>query len=412
MNALPQRDCLVCGGPTEPLLDLDMQPLANVLLRDGTEGFDTYPLGLATCPACSHAQLTHFLPPGVLFSDYLYASGTSTTLRQYFQWFAAGLAACLPAGARVLEIASNDGSLLTQMAAEGFDVTGVDPAANLNAVAAAAGHRVLTGFFPEAKPQGHFDAVVAMNVTAHTPQPLAFLRGVADILAPGGVAILQTSQALMLANGEFDTIYHEHYSFFTVASMRRLAERAGLRLEQVRLVSVHGTSFLFFLRRADDAASPLVFPAQAPFAVAWPEPVPAYLALHPAPGAVRAAYADFAAKAKSTMQGVASRLSWHKARGRQVALAGVAAKALTFVRAAGIEPDLYLDEAPLKIGRLVPGSHAPIAPLTAIAGLQRDTVFLIGAWNFADELIRKIRAIEHGFEATFLIHYPHIREVA
>lgn len=412
MRAVAQVNCLVCDGPTEPLLDLDVQPLANVLLRDEAEGFDTFPLGLATCAVCTHAQLTHFLPPGALFTDYLYASGTSNTLRQYFGWFASGLAGCLRPGARVLEIASNDGSLLTQMASQGLDVTGVDPAANLNAVAAAAGHRVITGFFPDATPGGTFDAVVAMNVAAHTPQPLAFLRGVAGVLAPGGVAIIQTSQALMLANGEFDTIYHEHYSFFTVASMRRLAERAGLRLEQVRLVSVHGTSFLFFLRRAADTVPLMAFPADPPFGVAWPDPEAPYLAMHPGREEARAAYAAFAAKARATMQGVASRLTWHKAQGRQIALAGVAAKALTFVRAAGIAPDLYLDEAPLKIGRLVPGAQAPIAPLTTISRLGQDTVFLIGAWNFADELIRKICAIEHGFKATFLIHYPHIREVA
>jgi SAM-dependent methyltransferase len=412
MKALPQTQCLVCEAATEPLLDLDVQPLANVLLEDDSQAFQAYPLGLAVCRCCTHAQLTHFLPPGSLFCDYLYASGTSDTLRRYFAWFAASLSRCLRPNARVLEIASNDGSLLSELAACALDVTGVDPAANLNTIAAAAGHHVITGFFPEARPDGQFDAVVAMNVAAHTPAPLAFLRGVAEMLAPGGVAILQTSQALMLANGEFDTIYHEHYSFFTVASMRRLAERAGLRLEQVRLVSVHGTSFLFFLRRAGDPVLPLTFSAARPFALAWPDAAPAGLAAHPGEEDARVAYSRFAEMAKTTMQGVASRVDWHKAQGRQVALAGVAAKALTFVRAAGIRPDLYLDEAPLKIGRLVPGTQAPIAPLTSIARLRQDTVFLIGAWNFADELMRKIRDIERGFEATFLIHYPQIREVA
>jgi SAM-dependent methyltransferase len=412
LKATPQVQCLVCDGPVEPLLDLDAQPLANVLLADKAEMFQVYPLGLAACPSCSHAQLTHFLPPGSLFNDYLYASGTSDTLRHYFDWFADGLSRCLRPNAKVLEIASNDGSLLSALAARGLNVTGVDPAANLNAVAAAAGHRVIDGFFPEARPDGHFDAVIAMNVAAHTPRPLTFLQGVADLLAPGGVAIVQTSQALMLANGEFDTVYHEHYSFFTVASMRRLAQRAGLRLEQVRLVSVHGTSFLFFLRRGAEVTPPLAFPADPPFAAAWPDPEPAYLSSCLTPADARAAYGRFAEQAKGTMRSVASRLAWHKAQGRQVALAGVAAKALTFVRAAGIKPDLYLDEAPLKIGRLVPGTQAPIAPLASIASLQSDTVFLIGAWNFADELIRKIRKIEHRFNATFLVHYPHMKEVA
>jgi len=412
MTALPQTQCIVCEERTEPLLDLDVQPLANVLLEDKAQPFQAYPLGLAVCPACSHGQLTHFLPPDSLFSHYLYASGTSQTLQSYFGWFADALGGCLRPGARVLEVASNDGSLLSCLAARGLAVTGVDPAANLNAVAQAAGHDVLTGFFPQARPGGAFDAVIAMNVAAHTPEPAAFLRGVTEVLAPGGVAIIQTSQALMIGNGEFDTIYHEHYSFFTVASMRRLAARVGLRLEQVRLVSVHGTSFLFFLRRADDLVPPLAFEAGPPFAVGWPDPEPAYLSRHLSREEARAAYGAFAAKARATMRSVSARAAWHKAQGRQIALAGVAAKALTFIRAAGIAPDLYLDEAPLKIGRLVPGAEVPIAPLASIGRLQQDTVFLIGAWNFADELMRKIRGIEHGFKATFLIHYPQFKEVS
>jgi SAM-dependent methyltransferase len=412
MTALAQTQCIVCEERTEPLLDLDVQPLANLLLQDKAQPFQAYPLGLGVCPACSHSQLTHFLPPDSLFSHYLYASGTSQTLQSYFAWFADALGRCLRPGARVLEVASNDGSLLSCLAARGLAVTGVDPAANLNGVAQAAGHDVLTGFFPQTRPGGTFDAVIAMNVAAHTPRPAAFLQGVAEALAPGGVAIIQTSQALMIGNGEFDTIYHEHYSFFTVASMRRLAARVGLRLEQVRLVSVHGTSFLFFLRRADDPAPTLAFAAEPPFAVDWPDPEPAYLSRHLSREEARAAYDAFAAKARATMQSVAERAAWHKAQGRQIALAGVAAKALTFIRAAGIAPDLYLDEAPLKIGRLVPGAEVPIAPLASIGRLQRDTVFLIGAWNFADELMGKIRGIEHGFKATFLIHYPQFKEVS
>ena len=270
-------------------------------------------------------------------------------------------------GARVLEIASNDGSHLSCLAARGFDAMGIDPARNLNDIAAAAGHKVLTGFFPDVRPDGRFDVVVAMNVAAHTPTPLRFLAGVADVLAPGGVAIVQTSQALMLGNGEFDTVYHEHYSFFTVASMRALAARAGLRLEQVQLVAIHGTSLLLFLRRADETGPAIAFKGEDAFAVAWPDPQPAFLSPTFGGAEAEAAYAEFAAKARASMAAVAARIAAHKAQGRQIALVGVAAKALTFIRAAGIAPDLYLDEAPLKIGRFVPGASVPIAPLASIA---------------------------------------------
>jgi hypothetical protein len=367
-----QTRCVVCGTETRPLLDLGVQAPANTLLGDAGQACAAFPLGLAVCPGCTHAQLTHFVPPDSLFRNYLYASGTSGTLAAYFAWFAAALARCVKRGARVLEIASNDGSHLSCLAARGLDAMGIDPARNLNDIAVAAGHKVLTGFFPDVRPDGLFDVVVAMNVAA--------------LLAPGGVAIVQTSQALMLGNGEFDTVYHEHYSFFTVASMRALAARAGLRLEQVQLVAIHGTSLLLFLRRADESGPAIAFKGEDAFAVAWPDPQPAFLS-------------------------VAARIAAHRSQGRQIALVGVAAKALTFIRAAGIAPDLYLDEAPLKIGRFVPGANVPIAPLASVASLTRDTVFVIGAWNFAEELKRKIASCKLGFRPRFLVYFPQLQEI-
>jgi hypothetical protein len=233
----------------------------------------------------------------------------------------------------------------------------------------------------------------------------------AGILAPGGVAVIQTSQALMIGNGEFDTVYHEHYSFFTVASMRALAARAGLRVERVQLASIHGVSLLFFLRRADETGPALPFAGEAAFAARWPDPEPAFLSPEFGGAPAEAAYAEFAAKAQASMTAVAARIAGHKALGKQIALVGVAAKALTFIRAAGIAPDLYLDEAPLKVGRLVPGAGTAIAPLSSIPELTRDTVFLIGAWNFAEELIGKIKSCKRGFGSTFLIHFPQLREI-
>lgn len=406
-----QTRCVVCGGAVTPILDFDEQPLANALLHDAREPFQAFPLGFAFCPHCTHGQLTHFVDRDRLFRTYLYASGTSQTLRNFFEWFAAALGRSVSRGARVLEIASNDGSLLSCLAGQGFDAIGIDPAANLNRIAAAAGHKILTGFFPEIAPEGNFDVVVAMNVAAHTPMPLHFMKGVARLLGPGSIAIIQTSQALMIGNGEFDTIYHEHYSFYTVASMATLATRAGLQLESACLVSVHGVSLLFFLRRADEAASGrFLFHGGAPFAVEGPAREPAFLSESFGGTSAREIYAEFSAKAQALMTKLAREARRHQAEGRQIALVGVAAKAMTLIRAAGISPDLYLDEAPLKIGRYVPGASVAIAPLSSITKLTKDTVFFIGAWNFADELIRKIKSYKLEFDVRFLIPFPEMRE--
>lgn len=411
MSAAAQTPpCVVCGGATSVSLDLGSQPLANALLASQSEPYDAFPLGLAACPDCSHGQLTHFVPPEKLFKNYLYASGTGGALNPFFQWFAKSLAQSLPAHSRVLEIACNDGSLLDFLRDAGFKASGVDPAENLTSVARDKGHDVLTGFFPETRPDGVFDAIVAMNVCAHTPNPHALMQGVKDLLAPEGVAIIQTSQAFMLPNGEFDTIYHEHYSFFTPASMRRLAESCGLKLEATRLFSVHGRSLVSILRHAAYAGQALDFDILPPFAVAWPDPEPPIMARAIDSATATKSYDTFASHARTAMSRARQRVDAHQTAGKQVALIGVAAKALTFITAAGIKPDVFLDEAELKVGRFVPGAARAIERFAAAATLPADTLFMIGAWNFAEPLAAKIRAQRADVPSRFLVCLPELNE--
>lgn len=402
--------CVVCDGETQVCLDLGNQPLANALLGSQSEGFEAFPLGLASCPNCSHGQLTHFVPPDQLFKNYLYASGTGGALDPYFTWFAAALAKCLQPGGRVLEIACNDGSLLDRLREAGLSACGVDPAGNLTEAARSKGHEVLTGFFPETQPEGLFAAIVAMNVTAHTPDPRALMQGIKNLLAPDGAAIIQTSQAFMLLNGEFDTIYHEHYSFFTPASMKRLAKDCGLRVEARKLVSVHGGSLMVVLRHADGDLALFDLNGGPPFDMPWPSPEADIMSLDLNGATAQAGYARFANRARSTMESARQRVETHQRRGAKVALVGVAAKALTFINAADIKPDLYLDEAALKLGRFVPGADRAIEPLDAARDLSDDSLFLIGAWNFADGLAGKIRAQRVGAPSRFLVCFPEIRE--
>lgn len=403
-------DCVVCGGQTAACLDLGSQPLANALLANATEPHDAFPLGLAACAKCSHGQLTHFVAPERLFKNYLYASGTGGALNPFFTWFSAALSKALPNGSRVLEIACNDGSLLDRLRDDGFKVCGVDPAANLTSVATSKGHDVLTGFFPATRPDGVFDAIVAMNVCAHTPEPRALMQGVKDLLAPNGVAIIQTSQAFMLLNGEFDTIYHEHYSFFTPASMRRLAERCGLTLETTQMFSVHGRSLVSILRHAGKPLAPLALNGGPPFAVSWPDPEPAIMARDVDSATSSSAYQAFAAQARDVIAKASNRIFAHQRAGHPVALVGVAAKALTFITAAGVKPDIFIDEAALKIGRFVPGASRAIEPMARAADLPPDTLFMIGAWNFAEPLAAKIRAHRANLQTRFLVCLPELRE--
>lgn len=406
-EALP---CVVCGTETRVCLDLGEQPLANALLGSPRQTYDRYPLGLASCSACSHGQLVHFVPPEKLFADYLYASGTGGALRPYFEWFAASLAGSLRPGARVLEIACNDGSLLDCLRDAGLDACGVDPAANLSNTARARGHHVLTGFFPETRPEGPFDAIIAMNVLAHTPDPAALMGGIRSLLKPDGMAIVQTSQAFMLVNGEFDTIYHEHYSFFTPQSMQRLAAAAGLALKSRHIVSVHGGSLMCVFNRSDAEPHAASFVCGGAFEVPWPDPEPDILAVAPSQDVAVKSYRLFSERAQAAMTQSGALVARARRGGAEVALIGVAAKALTFINAAGIAPDYFLDESPWKCGRFVPGTSKAVEPLARAAELGEDTLFMIGAWNFAEPLARKVRALRPTRNSRFVVCFPAIKD--
>lgn len=411
------KSCIVCGIDVIPSLDLGRQPFANALLDARDAPYVDYPLAFAQCPNCAHGQLTHFADPSDIFVDYLYASGTSQTLKDFFTWFAGRVTASLGTDVAVLELASNDGSLLDAFRAAGLDPMGIDPARNLCEEAEAKGHRVKCGFFPDVKPDGLVDLIVAMNVTAHTPNPRAFVQGMSDVLSPGGMAVIQTSQANMIANGEFDTIYHEHYSFFSAPSMKALAESAGLTLERIELVSVHGTSFLFTLRKPGGSPKVIDFAdtAEGTFFVPMPDPLPDLFQQDCPPDVAAAAFDTFVKEARAKMVTTADLLRSHTDQGKTLGLVGVAAKALTFVKAAGIDPHYYFDEAPLKVGRFVPGAPTAIQRLAAMADMDEDLVLLIGAWNFADELTRKMREIVKGtpmeHRLTLIVHQPDLREL-
>lgn len=310
----------------------------------------------------------------------------------------------------MLEIACNDGSLLDCLRAVGLNVCGVDPAANLARTARSKGHDVLTGFFPETRPDGPFDAIVAMNVLAHTPDPAAVMRGIRSLLKPDGMAIIQTSQAFMLVNGEFDTIYHEHYSFFTPHSMCRLAADARLRIGSRHIVSVHGGSLMCVLNHSEASPGAASFAGGGAFELPWPDPEPDILRADLTPEVAARCYRQFAVRARSVMKRSGELADRVHGTGGEIALIGVAAKAMTFITAAGITPDHFLDESALKCGRFVPGSSKAIEPLRSAVELGEDTLFIIGAWNFAEQLAGKVRALRPTRGSRFVVHFPEIKE--
>jgi SAM-dependent methyltransferase len=399
--------CLCCDSETlESVLDLGQQPPANSYSVDAGVVVPPHPLGLNRCTQCWHSQLSFCVDRQEIFDRYAYVSGTSRTLTQFFTWFARALASIVPPEGRVLELAANDGSLIREMQKQGLECIGVDPARNIVETARSQGLPVHCGYWPEAAQdvQGEFDAIVCMNVVAHVDDPMSFLAGCAAKLRRGGVVIVQPSQARMFENGEFDTIYHEHISFFNSRSMDRLARRVGLKLAGTALFKVHGDSPVYFLRHADlpDDVPSLDAFRQGEFGI--DEDLLAYerkIGLFE-----RTTYDRFRASALHVIHDLRGTVETHRARDFEIVFVGAAAKAMTVLNAAGIRPDRLLDESPLKVGLYAPGCGQRVEGLDVVRGLARPALFVLSAWNFRLELAQKLRDRGVPEGSVFYAYFP------
>lgn len=393
-------NCLACGGERlSTYLNLGKQPLANSFHPPGTR-LPTYPLAINCCSDCWHSQLTVAVDPDLLFKQYIYVSGTTKTLRDYFASFTE--LALTIAGASepvdVLDIASNDGSLLAQFKARGHRVQGVDPAENLLPLARQAGIPTEVGYWSEtmvARLGRRFDIIVAMNVLGHNADPLAFLNACRSAMKPGCRLWIQTSQANMIANREFDTIYHEHHSFFTARSFQRLADRTGLRVVSGRKPSIHGTSYLWTLAESgsDDGSVAAIEQSEANSGV--------YDAV---------TYNDFAANARNTAEFVRRTLVGWRNQGYACIGYGAAAKGNTFLNFAGADLDYIVDDNPMKHGLLTPGRDIPVRPPDALREEPRPIVLLVLAWNFLYEIRTRVHAIRNRSQDRVLSYFPHPSE--
>ena len=247
--------CPVCGSTNLQLVvDLGDQPFANDFLNTTTRALASprFPLKLVRCRVCNHYHLSHVASRSDLFEHYLYRSGTSSTLKQHFDFLAKKVKT--ESGKEtgsILEIACNDGTQLDSFKALGWKTYGVDPAKNIAALAQDR-HTVRVGFwpleFPELPKGDDLTAITAQNVFAHVPSPVDFLKGCVSVMGPTTRLYIQTSQCDMQQLGQFDTMYHEHISFFTGHSFQKAAELAGLYIVKFETTPIHGNSCLVTLQ--------------------------------------------------------------------------------------------------------------------------------------------------------------------
>lgn len=396
--------CRACGEATlRRFLSLGQQPLANAFLRrpDDAEGEPRFPLDVHFCTTCSLVQLADVIDPEVLFGEYIYVTGTSTTIAAHNQRYARAVMETLSLDANdlVVEVASNDGSLLRCFRERGVRILGVEPARNIALLATEQGIPTETRFFgAEAARElrtthGKARAVIGNNVLAHVDDTRGFLEGCAHFIDDDGAVIVEVPYAReMLQRVEYDTIYHEHLCYFSVTALARLAEAVGLGIIRVDEMAVHGgTIRVWFGKGRPHAAGPL-----------------AMMASERSTGlATLEAWEEFAKRTQDNRRELRLLLEQLHGRGKTIAGYGAPAKGNTLLNYCGIDSALLpftVDRNPLKIGTLTPGMHIPVLPVDALMERRPDYVLIL-AWNFADEIVEQQRAYrEQG--GRFIVPIP------
>ncbi len=386
-----RRGCRACGGLLlTQFLDLGPQPLANSLPRSPEE-FTTelfFPMGVYLCEDCGLVQLVDVIDPELLFRDYIYVTGTSETIAAHNIGYARTVVELLGMRATdlVVEVASNDGSLLRCFQQHGVRTLGVEPARNIAELARAAGVETVSEFFTEAAgpviraSHGPAKAVIGNNVLAHVDEPVGFLRGAAALIAEDGLVITEVPYLREFVDRlEYDTVYHEHLCYFSISALMRLAERAGLSILRVDHVPVHGGSVRMY------AGPRARHPGHA-------SAVEALAAAERADGLTTLPrFRQFATDVSRQREALRALLTRLKAEGRTVAGYGAPAKGNTQLNYCGITTDLMawtVDKSPHKVGRYIPGTHQPILPATELLARQPDYTLIL-AWNFAEEIMRQ-----------------------
>jgi len=406
----PRRGCLCCGRPLRhTFVDLGMSPLCEsyVPAEKLEEMEPFYPLHVYVCDGCFLVQLQEFVSPEHIFTEYAYFSSYADTWVEHMRRYAESISDRLALGkdSFVVEVASNDGYLLQHFVRLGIPVLGIEPAANVAKVAIDKGIPTLVKFFGEAtarsvlEDSGPADLICGANVLAQVPDPNDFVRGLKTLLGPGGVVTIEFPHLMrLMAENQFDTIYHEHFSYFSFLSAEHIFAAQGLTLFDVEELPTHGGSLRIYARHADDTGRAVTERARA---LRQREVDAGLLRLE--------TYAGFGEQVKETKRKLLAFLVEAKRAGKRVVGYGAPGKGNTLLNYCGIRTDFLdftVDRSPYKQGKFLPGTHIPIFAPEKIREVRPDYVLIL-PWNFRDEIVEQMAEVR-SWGGKFVVPIPSV----
>ncbi len=406
-------NCRICEARLAvSFCDLGMSPLSNAYLDTEKLGDmePFYPLHARVCGECFLVQLDEFETPAAIFSDYAYFSSYSDSWLAHAKQYTDAVIRRFKLGAshRVVEVASNDGYLLRYFKERGVAVLGVEPAANVAQVAKQAGIPTVVRFFGietarALVTEGHSaDLLVGNNVLAHVPDVNDFVAGMKILLKPGGVITMEFPHLMrLMAENQFDTIYHEHFSYFSLLTAQQLFARHGLVLFDVEELSTHGGSLRIYGRHLEDGSKPI------------DAKVPSLIARERTAGLAQIeTYASFAEQVRETKRKLLEFLIVAKREGKTVVGYGAPAKGNTLLNYCGVRGDFLeytVDRSPHKQDKFLPGTRIPVYSPDRIRETRPDYVLIL-PWNLKDEIVEQMAHIRE-WGGKFVVPIPEVQVV-
>ena len=402
--------CRICKNKKlEKILDLGEMPLANAFLDKNQIGQKevSYPLRVVWCESCGLLQIDKIVPPEILFKNYIYVSGTSEALRKHFKGLATKVVINfkLSNESLIVDIGSNDGTLLKEFKKVDSKVIGVEPAINIAKIAEESGVKTINDFFSEdvakkiVKENGKADAIIATNVFAHIFDLGELLKGVSYLLKDDGIFVIEVPYLVdLLENVEFDTIYHEHLSYFAVRPLKRLFKERDFKIVDIERVKIHGGTIRVFVSKRKSRYN-------------INGNVNRLISLEIEKGLNEVTvYKKFAGRVEKLKEDLVSLLQRLKSENKKVIGYGAAAKGNTLLNYYHIGPELIdfiVDLSPMKQNKFTPGTHISIFSPEQIYEAKPDYMLIL-AWNFADEIMKQQTKFKE-MGGKFILPLPEVK---